>query len=189
MAESHLPYVVQTTTPAADGSRALSESESRWLPKQPQNWSMPAGLDVIALRDEDATRLTIRVVNPQPHDIRATVRFSGLAGSAPQHVRRSVLTGSSLEAASTALHPRAVEPTHSTVAVTHGALEELTFPNGSLTVLQIGPKSAQAAAAEPPVVDLFDAHAAANGPAVITTNDRLTSAAEGSTLSKEYGRD
>jgi len=138
MAESHLPYVVQTTTPAADGSQAVSESESRWLPKQPQNWSVPPGLDVIALRDEEATRLTIRIVNPQPHDISAAVRFSGLAGSAPQHARRSVLTGSSLEAANTALHPHAVEPTHSTVAVTQGATEELIFPNGSFTVLQIG---------------------------------------------------
>ena len=55
-------------------------------PPPPANWSVPTGLDVIALRSRNGSGLTVRVVNPQNRTLRATVvwgrSFAAAAGFA-----------------------------------------------------------------------------------------------------------
>jgi hypothetical protein len=154
MSESHQPYVVQAEFRSANGTTSASMGElgpisaalagrgtERATPAPPANWSIPVGLDVIALRSRDGTALTIRVVNPQPTPITATVHW-GASFTPPSAAKASAvvssLTSRSLNDSNTAAQQNRVVPKVTRAEVVpHGLAAPLRFLNASFTTIVV----------------------------------------------------
>jgi hypothetical protein len=149
MSKSHQPYVVQSEyrDSANTATETMSDADeqrrrSSMSTPTPANWSTPTGLDVISLRSQDGTALTIRVVNPQSHPITAVVQWGRTfvpppGASATVSMLTSVV---GLNDSNVAGDQQRVVPKLTTRAVhAEGLLTPLRFPNGSFTTIVVVP--------------------------------------------------
>ena len=138
MSESHQPYVVHSEYRNATGT-PVSSAAADAGGSTPANWSVPTGLDVIALRSRDGSALTVRVVNPQPYPVRATVEWGDSFTPSDSSAVVSTLTSTrGLNASNVATDQGRVVPqiVHS-IAAAQGLATPLLFPNYSFTVITI----------------------------------------------------
>jgi hypothetical protein len=109
-------------------------------PAEPSNWSVPSGLDVIALRDHENRHLTIRVVNPQAVSIQASVSWQSFVADTAHPAAVQTLTSGSLNDSNTAGDQMKVAPRATRAAVAAGGkglAAPLEFPNASLVVITV----------------------------------------------------
>lgn len=147
MSESHQPYVVHSefhndsiSTRNNTASSAVQGPSETPPPPTPANWSTtPEYLDVIVLRSHSGSALTIRVVNPQPHPISATIQWGGSFTPRPgSHTVVRTLTSGCLNDSNNAVDQMRVVPKVTEIAVAADALTApLLFPNASFTVITI----------------------------------------------------
>ena len=141
MAGSHLPIVVEAQTAAPT-----------WTPQTADfgvanNWSVPSGLDVIALHSRAPDKLTIRVVNPQNFTISSHVSWTGLrpTDDGQWMAQATVLTSASLNDSNTAADTTRVRPTPLQAVALRadgmGLASPMAFPNGSLTIVTVSGRS------------------------------------------------